>query len=270
MDERACVAGDLRLASGQRVEGIGIPQLDGDDDVDSPTGEPERAVGFFVADLQGEKQLECSRQGGRGGWVAVRQPQRERVEQDVDRTRRLRRGRRGARGLGGFQDAAGDLEVVGHRGPERLQVCLAGQAGVERLETSGRAHEQPAGVAAASLLQRDLSAQEVDAGSLELVERSSLNCHQQAERVVKRAGVALCRGSDEQALGTMSGFGRQHRGALEERGRRREPSACPCPASRALELRRNVLVGAGRGLGPVPRAAIGIDLRIGHGRQRPM
>ncbi len=48
MDERARVAGDLRLASGQRMEGVGIPQLDGDDDVDSPTGEPERAVGFFV------------------------------------------------------------------------------------------------------------------------------------------------------------------------------------------------------------------------------
>ena len=87
------------------------------------------------------------------------------VEQDVDRTRRFGTGGRGARGLGRRHDAAGAAQVAGpDRGPERLQVRLAGQAGVERLEAPGRAEQQPSSVAAASLLQRDLPAQVLHLG----------------------------------------------------------------------------------------------------------
>ena len=54
-----------------------------------------------------------------------------------------------------------------HRGHERLEVRLARQVGVERLEASGRAEQQPSGVAAALLLQRDLPAQVLHLGGLQ-------------------------------------------------------------------------------------------------------
>ena len=158
LHERPRVSRELRLASGQDMEGFGVPQLDGDDDAGSSTGEREPAAGFVVGDVQSEKQLECAGKRRCGRCVSVRQPHRERVEQDVDRTRRLGTGGRCARGLGGLQHTAGDIQVIGHRGAERLEVRLACQVGVERLEASGCAHEQPAGIAAASLLQRDLPA----------------------------------------------------------------------------------------------------------------
>jgi hypothetical protein len=52
------------------------------------------------------------------------------------------------------------VQVAGpHRGAERLQVRLARQAGVERLETSDRSEQQPGRVVAAALVQGDLPAQ---------------------------------------------------------------------------------------------------------------
>jgi hypothetical protein len=84
------------------------------------------------------------------------------------------------RSLRGLKQAAGDVDVGRHCGPERLDVRLAGQICVERLETSGGAHEQPTSVAGTSLLERDLSAQEVDTGALERVEGPCLDCDQQS------------------------------------------------------------------------------------------
>ena len=177
-------------------------------------------------------------------------------------------GGRGARGLGRRHHAAGAAQVAGpDRGPERLQVRVAGQAGVERLQAPGRAEQQPSSVAGASLHQRDQSAQVLHLGSRQRVERPSLDRDQQSQCRVKRAGGALGPGGREQAPGTASGSGRQHRRALQERGRRGQASARLRAAGRALELGGDVLVGPGRGLGPVPGAAVGIDLRIGDLRQ---
>jgi hypothetical protein len=123
----ACAPGELGLASGQGMPGFGVPQLEGDDLTDSPPGAPEPAAGFVGAEIQGENQLEglSQRRGSRR--VALRKPQRERVEQDIDRTRRIESGGCAARGLGHLPHPAGDVQVAGpHRGlPEGLQVCFA-------------------------------------------------------------------------------------------------------------------------------------------------
>ena len=100
-------------------------------------------------------------------------------------------------------------------------------------------------------------------GGLQRVKRPGLDRDQQPECRVERPGVALRPGRGEQALGTASGLGRQHRRALEERGRRGQAPAPTRSASRAVELLGDVLVGPRRGLGPVPGPAVGIDLRIG-------
>ena len=173
------------------MKGFGIPQLDGDDDAGSSAGEPERAAGLVVGDVQGQEQIECSGQRRRGGGVSIGHPHREPVEQDVDRTRRFGAGGRCTRSLGRLQQSARDFQIAGHRGPERLEVRLARQSGVERLEVSGRAHEQPAGVAAAALLKSDLPAQALHLGGSQGVERAGLDRDQQAECRVERAGVAL-------------------------------------------------------------------------------
>jgi hypothetical protein len=84
---------------------------------------------------------------------------------------------------------------------------------------------------------------------------------------VERTGVALRPGRREQPLGTATGFGRQHRRTLEERGRRGQAPARLRAIGRALELLGDVLVGPGRGVSSVPGPAVGIDLRIGDLRQ---
>ena len=216
-------------------------------------------------------QLECSGQRRRGRCVSLRQPQRERVEQDVNRTRRF-----GAGGAARAASAASSTPPGLSRSPTHIAATSASRCvsrarvGVERLEASGRAEEQPSGVAAALLLQRDLPAQVLHLGGPQGVERAGLDRDQQPECRVERAGVALRPGSREQALRTASGFGRQHRRALEERGRRGQAPARLRSAGRALELLGDVLVGPGRGVGPVPGTTVGIDLRIGGLRQRPV
>ena len=74
-------------------------------------------------------------------------------------------------------------------------------------------------------------------------------------------------GGGEQALSTASGIGRQHRRALEERGRRGQTSASLRAAGRPLESLGDLLVGPRRRVGAVPGATVGIDLRIGDVRQ---
>ena len=55
---------------------------------------------------------------------------------------------------------------------------------------------------------------------------------------------------------------------LEERGRRREATAALGPARAQLKLGGNLLIGARRGLGPVPGSPLGIDRRVGGVGQR--
>ncbi len=100
-------------------------------------------------------------------------------------------------------------------------------------------------------------------GGHQRIQRGGLDRHQQPERRVEGAGVALRPGSREQTLGTASGFGREHRRAFEESGRGGEAAARLRARRRALELLGHVLVGAGGCLRPVPGAAVGINFRIG-------
>src|SRR5258706_66055 len=52
--ERARVAGEPNLASGERMPGLEIPQFEGDDRARSSTGEPEPADGVVLGDVQRE------------------------------------------------------------------------------------------------------------------------------------------------------------------------------------------------------------------------
>ena len=147
-----------------------------------------------------EQKLESPSECRRRGRVSVGQADRERVEQHVNRPRRNGAGWRRPRGGRDRRRAADDFDVAGHGASERLEVRLAGELGVERLEASRRAQKQAAGFAAAPLLQRDLGSQEVDPRAPELVEHSGLDACQQPERSLQIAGIALRAGGREQAL----------------------------------------------------------------------
>ena len=140
---------------------------------------------------------------------------------------------------------------------------LACQRGVERLEASGGAHEQPARVAAASLLQGDPPAQVLHLRGAQVVRRPGLDRDQQAECRVKCPGIVLGGGRREQAMRATIRLGRQCRRALEECGRCGQASARLRAAGRALQLLGNGRVGPRRGLGTVPGPAVRIDLWVG-------
>ena len=143
----------------------------------------------------------------------------------------------------------------------------AGQPGVDRLEAPGRAEQQPGRVAAAALVKGDLPAQQLHLRGLQRVERIGLDGDQQPQGRIQRAGVAFGPRRREQPLRPARRVGGQQRRALQERGRRSQAPAGLRPPGRALQLAGDLLIGARRGLGPVPGAAVGIEPRIGDLRQ---
>ena len=116
--------------------------------------------------------------------------ERERIEQHVARC--------GRAGGGGASSAARQGSAcrrpfaVAHqeRGSERLEVRLASQAVGHRLEASCRACQQLRRLTGAPLVEGDLSAQHLDPGAPELVERSGIDRAEQAECAVERTGIA--------------------------------------------------------------------------------
>jgi hypothetical protein len=67
-----------------------------------------------------------------------------------------------------------------------------------------------------------------------------------------------------------AGLERERCGPLEEGSCRRQPATRLRALGAPLKLGCNPLIGSGRGLGEVPRAAVGIELCVGRLRQRVM
>ena len=199
----------------------------------------------------------------RRGCASVGENQREAVQQQIARTRRLRRLRRGPHGPGDVEQTAGAVRQPPgeQRRAPRVEIGVARQPGVERLERLRSPEQQRRRVATAVLGEGELGVQQIDASPPELVQRAGLRRREQPERHVERAGLQgdLC--GREHALGTARRIDRQARPRAQERGRSGEPAARLRAPRRLLELRRDVLVGACRGLRTVPRTAIGLERR---------
>ena len=232
-------------------------------------GEREPAADVLVGDVGREQALERPGERRRRRRVSVEQADRERVEHHVDRSWRHRAGPRRPRGGRDRRRAARDRDVAGHGAAERLEVCLAGERRVERLEAARRAQEQAAGVAAALLLQRDLGAQEVGPGPPELAERARLDPCQQRERGLEVARVALRGGGGEQALRTA----RRRRASAPRRarGRPRRPPIRRAPAPEPAERSSSAATsssGAAAACARCQARRSGSSSRIGRLRQR--
>ena len=187
MHERARIAGELHSAGREEIEGLDIPQLEGDDRAGSVADKRQRTTDILVGDIRCEQELKPA--GERRGRcrVPVGQAGREGVEQNISRAGRGGAGLRRPRGLGERARAARDLEVSDHCASERLEVCLARQLGVERLEAPRCAGQQAPGVVAPLLLQRDSAPQELGVRAPELVQRPGFGLCQARERSVECA-----------------------------------------------------------------------------------
>ena len=117
------------------------------------------------------------------------------------------------------------------------QVGLAREVQVERLEPPRRLQQQRRRIAPKTRAEGDLSAQQVDQGALELVERPRLGRGDQPERRVELAGLEARLRRGQGALRPPRRVLRQRDRAPQERRRGGEPAARLRPAGRALELR---------------------------------
>ena len=205
------------------------------------------------------------------GRVALGEPRRQPVEEQVDRAWRLRCRRRSLSGLGGLADARFVAEATGeHRRRDRLEMRLASHRGVERFEAPGGIEQQRRSVAAARAGERDLRAQPLQPRALKLVERGKLGGRQQLERRVRCRSIELrLRGSQGPPAPLRRIGGQLRRVRQERRSRRRAPTGLR-PVGRALQLGGHLLVDTHRRVSTMPRPTIGIGVRIGRLRQRPM
>ena len=196
----------------------------------------------------------------------------EAVEQQIARQRTPRRTGRGRRGPGDVeQAAAGASEVPGEqRRAPRIEIRVAAEADVERLELPGGLQEQQRSVAAMVLGEGDLGPEQDHAGSTELVERSGLRDRQQPASHVERPRPQTCLGGCEGPLGSPRRIARDGDGTLQQCGCGREAAARLRPARRELQLAGDLLVRPGCGGSEMPGPTVRIDNTVGDLGQRQM
>ena len=246
------------MARGELVPRLIVGQRPGD-----AAGQPQPAQLVLLGERLVPERAQRDLQRRRPRDVALAGEEGEPVQQQIA-------GARGGLPVGG-QNGRGDLAriapahqaVGGERSRERLEVGLARERRIQRLEPPGRLEQQRRSVAAARHRERDLRVQQLGTGSLELVQRPRLRHRQQPQRRVGRAGLVLALGGEERTLRPAPRIGRQLDGALVKCRARRQAAARPRSPGRALQLGGDVLVEPGRRLRAVPGAAIGIDVGIG-------
>ena len=211
-------------------------------------------------------------QGRRAGRRTVGDQRREPVEQQVRRGGDRRAGARPARRPPPRRVAARARQATReHGGGQRVEVGLARQRQVERLEAGGR----PRAAAAAPRSRGWRRTRFAPGGGRPRARWSSssgpTSAHrEQRERVVERARLVLRLRRGQRPGGATRGVERQRGRALEEGGGRGESAARLRARRGTLELRGDVLVGHRRRLRAVPGAAIRVGLGIGRLGERAM
>jgi hypothetical protein len=172
LHERTAVASGMHLTLGNRPPGFEVPHLGGEDRADPAPAQPEQPAHVASVEIDAPDGLQCPGEQWRGSHVSVGEPDRERVQNQVDRPRWFASRRRGAGSLGRPDHGIGHVRAAGpDSGRQRIEVGLAREVGVVRLELSCRIQQQAGGVGVASLVERDLPAQVLDLGSTQRVGR---------------------------------------------------------------------------------------------------
>ena len=205
------------------------------------------------------------------GDVALREPRRQTVEEEVGRSWRLSSRRSTPSGRGHLSRADAAIEAAGEdRGSERFQVRLARRSTVEWLELLGCIEQQRRSVAAAPEREHDLGAQASEPGALEVVQRAPLRVRQKLLRGLRRSGLELRLSRGERAATTTGRIRGQLCRSLEERGRGGDAAASLRAPGRALQFVGDGLVETRSRVRAMPCAPIGIDFGIGRLGQSAM
>ena len=186
--ERAGVACDAHPARREHVPELVVPEILGE-----AAGQPQPAHVARRQSLHVAEPIERLTERRQTGRVALGEPRRQGVEEQVDRAWRLRCRRRSLSRLGNLANPWPVAEAAGeHRRRNRLEMGLASQRAVERFEAPGGIEQQGRRVAAARAGERDLRAQALQPRALKLVERGKLGGRQQLERRVRCGSIDLC------------------------------------------------------------------------------
>ena len=230
--EGAGLAGELDLPCGQVP--VVIPQS-----VARRRGQPAPPERLGCGDVCAGKGASCLPQRRGGGGRPVGDQQRQAVQQQVARPRRVRRRGQPLGGAGDLQHMAGAGQMPGEpRCLVGVQVGLAGQVQVERLQPPGRLQQQRGRVAVQPRGERDLPAQQVRPGALQLIQRPGLRHGQQVQRLAERAGPQAGLRRGQHAPGAARRIGRQRRRPLPERRGGGQPAAGLRPARPTVRARR--------------------------------
>ena len=249
LGERSGLTRQLQLAGDDRVPALQVPERGGG----GRCHRPELEHLLIVA-----KRNDRLPQRRRRRSEPRRDQLGEAVEEEIGRVRLVRGRRSGADCARDLAERAGTHKLARSQGrAPRLEIGLAREVDVERLEQPRRLQQLRSGTAEACA-RRDPPAQKLDASPLKLVQGPRFGCREYPERRVEstRLEARLCRG--ERALRAPNRVGGQRNGALQKRRRRGDPAAGLSPARRQLELEGNLLVRCERCMSPMPGAAIRI------------
>ena len=212
--ERSGIAGELHETGRELIACLVVPQVQGD-----PTREPEpRSVLGTWPSLA--ERTERPLQQWRGRDVSLREPVASPSSRRSDAPAGCEAGGAAcAAAATGPHPAPTGQTPCEHGCGQRFQVGLRGESRVEALEFLGCLEQERRSLAAAVRRKRDLGAQQVHPGPLELVERPSFSSGQQADGCVEGAGLILGRRCGHGAT-SARGLWSQGRGLLQEGGRR--------------------------------------------------
>jgi hypothetical protein len=205
------------------------------------------------------------------GHVPLGEPQGHAVQEEIDRPRRLRARRRGPGGLSDLRHARVTAETAGEDGgPERIDVRLPSQFGIQWFEPPRRLEQQRRSIAPVPADEGDLSPQPDELGAVELIERAQVRRGEQGGGIVGRAGIELRLGGGESPRSSPDRIRGELGRSLQERGGRRHTAPGLRSRRAAFQLSRHRFVGSCGRVGTMPGPAVRIDDRIGRVGQRPM
>jgi hypothetical protein len=152
--QRAGIARELDLPSGEHEPALVVPQIHG-----GAAREPQPANPLLAGEFFAAERAQCPLQHRRPRAVALRLQESQPVEEEIGRSRGLRRRGRPACGIGNLPHTVAAAQATGvHRRGQSLQVGMACETGVERLESFGGLQQQRRRVTAATHDERDLGA----------------------------------------------------------------------------------------------------------------
>ena len=247
-----------------------VPSVVVPDESSCPTGKPSPPKRFGRFDVAAREGRDRFPNRWRSGHRSVDDQRRETVEEQVDGTGR-RCGGRGECRPGHLLAVSGPRQATREqcRG-QCVEVRLARERHVQRLESACRREQEWRHVAPAVGRERDPRPEDLCLGALEVVERAGIGILEKRDGVVDGACLVLGLGGGQRPAGASRGIDRQRRRTFEECRGSGEPATRLGARSGTFEVSGDIFVRHDRCLRSVPGATIRVGLGIGRVRESLM